>query len=63
MFSDAGLFAPGGVYGLPEDERFVSGIGSRKEHVTRRCTSGGLGRGLSSEMEGIPETETLDMSV
>jgi hypothetical protein len=36
MLSGAGLFARGGLYGLPENERLLSGIGSRNEHVTRR---------------------------
>jgi hypothetical protein len=36
MFSSAGLFARGGLYGLPGNERLLSGIGPRNEHVTRR---------------------------
>jgi hypothetical protein len=42
MFCGAGLFILGGLYGLPDFERRLSGIGSRKEHVTRRKTISGL---------------------
>lgn len=42
MFSGAGLFTLGGRYGFPECERLCSGIGSRKEQVTRRRGTCGL---------------------
>jgi hypothetical protein len=46
MFSGAGLFILGGANGLPEADRFFSGMGSRKEHVMRRCISAGRLLGL-----------------
>lgn len=35
MLSGAGLFILGGEYGLPVYDRLISGIGSRKEQITR----------------------------
>jgi hypothetical protein len=48
---------------LPDDDLFCSRIGSRKEHVVRRGTSGGLGRGLLRDMEGPAETGVFDIDV
>ncbi|KAH6222794.1 hypothetical protein HBI42_081210 [Parastagonospora nodorum] len=47
MFSGAGLFILGGEYGFPMEDLFLPSIGSRNEHVTRRCGSGGLVAGLA----------------